>query len=305
MSARLDVLGLGVVAVDDLLYVERYPPADAKEEVMRRERQCGGLTASALVAASRLGSRCGYAGILGRDELSRFVIERFEAEGIDLSYLAVEDDGAPVHSTIIVDMRQGTRNIFYDIRGRVGAHPSVPDAQVIRASRVLFVDHFGIEGMIRAARIARQAKIPVVADFERANVPRFAELLGLVDHLIVSRDFAAQLTGKPSAPEAALALWQEGREVVVVTCGAEGSWYVTRAQAPVHQAAFRVDALDTTGCGDVFHGAYASLLARGEDVKERVRFASAAAAMKATAAGGQAGVPTREAVAAFLKEHGT
>ena len=71
-----DVLGLGCAAVDDLLYVDVYPKtADVKVRVRRRERQCGGLTATALVAAARLGSRCAYAGILGGDENSQFILD--------------------------------------------------------------------------------------------------------------------------------------------------------------------------------------------------------------------------------------
>ena len=81
-----DVLGFGSVAVDDLIYVESYPPADAKAPVLRTQRQCGGLTATALVAAARLGSSCAYAGVLGDDELSLFTIERMRQEGIDLTH---------------------------------------------------------------------------------------------------------------------------------------------------------------------------------------------------------------------------
>jgi ribokinase len=163
------------------------------------------------------------------------------------------------------------------------------------------VDHFGIEGMIRAARTARRAGIPVVADFERVASPQFTILLELVDHLVVSREFAESLTGGLGPPEVLRALWNPGRATVVVTCGAEGAWYLTRDGEPVHQQAFRVDAVDTTGCGDVFHGAYAAALAREVGIAERIRFASAAGALKACSAGGQAGIPNKAAVDGFLK----
>src|SRR5690348_17831501 len=107
-----DVLGLGCVAVDDLLYVDSYPPPDAKVQVRRRERQCGGLTGTALVAAARLGSRCAYAGVLGPDDDSRFVLDTFRREGIDLSYIALEPEARPIRSIIIVDETSRTRTIF-------------------------------------------------------------------------------------------------------------------------------------------------------------------------------------------------
>jgi sulfofructose kinase len=88
---------------------------------------------------------------------------------------------------------------------------------------------------------------------------------------------------------------------VALTCGAEGCWFLERGSSAVrHLPAFRVNAVDTTGCGDVFHGAYAAALARGLEVRECLRFATAAAALKATRHGGQAGIPTRRQVRTLL-----
>jgi sugar/nucleoside kinase (ribokinase family) len=302
MPKTLDVLGLGCVAVDDLLYVDVYPPPEVKVPVQRRERQCGGLTATALVAAARLGAACAYAGTLGNDELSRFALERLHEEGVDLSAVRRRNDARPIHSVVIVSDGGRTRTIFYDLTGATGAEVDWPDEALIRAARVLFVDHFGIEGMVRAARVARAAGIPVVADLENNERAGFAELLGLVDHLLVSRAFATRLTGAAEPTEVVERLWTADCEVVLVTGGAEGSWYRSREGRLRHQPAFPIDVVDTTGCGDVFHGAYAAALARGESLPERVRFASAAAALKATRHGGQSGIPTRSAVEAFLKE---
>ena len=114
-SRKIDVLGLGVVAVDDLIFVPSYPPADAKIPVSRRERHCGGLTATALVAAARLGCHCFYAGVLGNDELSKFAIERLSQAGINFSHLVHRDEARPISSTIIVDEGRKTRNIFFDL----------------------------------------------------------------------------------------------------------------------------------------------------------------------------------------------
>jgi len=303
-EAGYDVLGLGCVAIDDLLYVAHYPAADSKVQIRRRERQCGGLTATALVAAARLGSRAAFAGVLGEDDLSAFVLNRFREEGVDARHARRRDNARPIHSIIVVDESTKTRTILYSLEGAFGAEPDWPDEDVIRASRVLFVDHFGTEGMTRAARIARRSGIPVVGDLERNDHPRFSELLELVDHLIVSADFAARLTGEREPDVAALRLWTDSRQAVVVTCGDQGCWYVGRDAPAVvrRQPAFAVEVVDTTGCGDVFHGAYASALARGLDLPSRIQFASAAAAIKATQRGGQAGIPSRAAVKQFLRD---
>lgn len=300
MTPGADILGLGCTAVDELLYVDAYPAADAKTPVRRHQRQCGGLTATALVAAARLGARCAYAGSLGDDELSGIVLQELRSAGVDLSLVRRRPDARPIHSYVIVDQCRQTRAILFDLHAAVGAEPDWPPEEAIRAIRVLFVDHFGAEGMIRAAEIARQAGAAVVADLESAEHPQFSRLMGLVDHLILSLDFVAQLTGAADPAAAVRALSSPGRKLTAVTCGARGYWYATDGE-PRHEPAFPVRAVDTTGCGDVFHGAYAAALVRGLSIPDSLRFAAAAAALKATRPGGQAGIPSLPEVEALLR----
>lgn len=299
---HFDVLGFGAVAVDDLLYVDEYPPPDGKVRVRRRLRQCGGLTGTALVAAARLGCRCAYVGVLGDDELSQYVMDHFGREGIDLRYRARRADARPAYSTVVVDQQRKTRTVFASLEGALGADPQLPEADLIRAARVILVDHHGLEGTIRAAQIARSSGVSVVADVERDPGGPFDEMLKLVDHLIVSERFARQRTGQPDPIRAAQGLWHPGAAAVVVTCGAAGCWYLDAPSALArHAPAFPVEVVDTTGCGDVFHGAYAAALARGHDLPQCVVFASAAAALKATRHGGQAGIPDLVTVEEFLR----
>ncbi len=114
MVANIDILGLGCTAIDELLYVDAYPAPDGKVQVRHRQRQCGGLTATALVAAARMGCRCAYAGTLGNSELSQFVIDRLGDEGIDTACVCRRADAQPVRSVIIVDENRQTRAILFD-----------------------------------------------------------------------------------------------------------------------------------------------------------------------------------------------
>jgi sugar/nucleoside kinase (ribokinase family) len=187
-----------------------------------------------------------------------------------------------------------------------GAAPGHPAAEVVRAARVLLVDPWGEAGMLRAAEIAREAGVPVVCDIERSNFESFKALFALANHVVISCDFALELTGASTPEDAACALWNEEREAVVVTCGGAGCVAVSREysdRTPRRHASFKVEVVDTTGCGDVFHGAYAAALAQGGGIAERLRLASAAAALKATRAGGQAGIPTHAALEEFLSQH--
>jgi ribokinase len=294
-----DVLALGAVAIDQLVYVDAYPPPNVKSRVNRAETQCGGLSATALVAAARLGAKCAYAGTLGNDDASRFVKDAMSHDGIDLSHVVTQEGAGPIRSIIIVGAQGNTRNIFPHHPQFTGAHPTLPDPATIRNARVLHVDHVGLDGMIRAAQIAREASIPIVSDLERTD-GRAPELLALVDHLVMSHEFSSKLLGEVDPMAVARRMWTAARRVVVVTAGEAGAYFTEDGITVLHQSAFPVRVVDTTGCGDVFHGAYSAGLAKGLRLAERVQLASAAAALKATRPGAQAGAPTWSEVAAML-----
>jgi len=282
-AKQFDVLGLGCTAVDDLLYVPRFPGVDEKMQVQRSIRRFGGLTGVALVAAARAGARCAYAGCLGKDELSAYAAAHLTREGVDVSFAPRLPQGRVVHSTVVVGNDSGSRNVFFEGSGLIGAHDTEPPDQVIRNCRVLFIDQWGMSGNLRAARVARSAGVAVIADLEDARNPLFRQVLDLVDHLVLGESFAREISGERDAASAARSLWRADRAAVIVTCGASGCWSVTLDTdlTPVHHPAFSVKATDTTGCGDVFHGAYSASLARGDALEARIRFAAAAAALKA------------------------
>ena len=301
LNSSFDILGIGCVSVDDLLYVPgSYPAADTKTRVLNWDRQCGGLTGTALVAAARFGARCAFAGLLGFDDLSQIVEENFLREGVDISHAPRAKDAPVPHAVIVVAAETRTRNIFYRIDGRIGADDDLPDESVIRSARILFLDQYGMTGCLRAATIARDAGIPIVADFEDSSHPQFPGLLRLVDHVVLPQDIAQKITGENVPEAAAKALWHQDCEAVVITCGTAGSWFLGKDGVVGHQPAFKVRAIDTTGCGDVFHGAYAAALVQGAPVDECVRLATAAAGLKATQPGGQRGIPIRSQVEDFL-----
>ena len=209
-----------------------------------------------------MGGSCAYAGKLGNDELSDFCAwMNCSAAGVDVTNVLSVDDTGPVHAIVVIGEQDHTRTIFHYNSGRPGAHDSHPPPALIESARVLFVDTWGLAGQLRAARIAHNAGIPVVADFEHGEGPLFEELLALVDHLILSQQFACSWTGSDTAQEALPRLWTPQRAVVAATAGEQGCWWLD-ADGLHHQPAFQVEVVDTNGCGDVFHGAWALALAQ-------------------------------------------
>lgn len=301
METRWDIFGVGTSAVDDLVFVERFPQPDEKMQVTFPPRQGGGQTATALVAAARQGMRAAYCGCLGDDDLSSFTIQALEDEGVDCTPVLHKPGCRPIHSLILVDAASESRTILYTTQGVREPEPEEIDPSWIQSSRLVFFDQNAPRSGLHAAQAARVQGIPVVADLERTTLPDMSQILASIDHLIVNIDFACRLTGRSRIEELMDALCQAPRTATVITAGKQGCWFKEQGQEMQYFPAFTVPVVDTTGCGDVFHGSYAAAIARGESVRRSVAIASATAALKATQAGGRAGIPSLPVVDEFLR----
>jgi ribokinase len=299
---RWDVLGFGAVAVDDLLYLDHFPHPDEKMPVLGKARDGGGLAGTALVAAARLGATAAWAGVLGSDELSMWTLDAFASARVDTSAVVRFGEARPFHSIILVDRSAGTRAILYTSEGVTPMTADEVTPDLIGSARSVFLDHTVGELAAHVLRLAQAAGVPTIADLERMG-PGVADTLAGADHLIVGRSFAALVTGEdePEAAARALAGMRAARALTAVTSGAEGCWYVAADGRAGRQPAMRIDAVDTTGCGDVFHGAYAAELARGESIERALQVASVVAGIKATRPGGRQGIPDRAQVEAILQ----
>jgi sulfofructose kinase len=304
MPLKWDILGVGTAAVDDLFIVNRFPIPDEKLPVQSIHRRAGGQTATALVAAARQGATTAFFGQLGDDELSIFTIAELEKEGVDCSLVVISPGSQPFYAVVIVDSSAASRTILYSAEGVNEPDMNNFNADWISQSRVVFIDHNIPRGVLYAARLARERGVPIVADIESTTIPDLPELLSLVDHLIISRDFATRLTGKPNIEDMLVDLSISTRNATIITAGRMGCWYSLPGCAIQHVPAFPVRVVDTTGCGDVFHGTYAAAIARGEDIHRAVLIATASAGLKATQPGGRPGIPSLEYVREYLKNQG-
>ncbi|MCC7357959.1 MAG: hypothetical protein IT317_00680 [Anaerolineales bacterium] len=291
-----DVLGLGAVAVDDLLYVDEFPRPDGKTQVRATARAGGGLAGTALVAAARLGARAAYCGVLDEDDLSAYTLNELRREGVDCGPVVRRAGARPYHSVIIVNRLQPQRCILFSNANVVAPTPADLPESTIAAAQVLFVDHTAGGAAARAAALARRHGRAVVGDIEQAEFSEREAFLESVNHLILNQEMAAGLTGLADPAASAAALLRPGSAAVVVTHGAAGSWWAAPGQPARHQPALSVEVVDTTGCGDVFHGAYAACLAWGGDVPTAVQVATVAAGLKARSSGGRGGIPNRAEV---------
>jgi len=303
MNKRWDIIGLGALAVDDLLYLDHYPQLNEKMSIKMQQRQGGGCTATALVTSARQGVKSAYCGRLGDDDLSLYSLNELEREGVDISPVQHSNGAKPYHAIILVDMPSASRVILFNSEGVEEPDSSVVTEDLINSSRFLFIDHAAYTSGTLAAGFARSHGIPVIADIEWVNLPDLNHFLGLIDHLIVGIDTARAITHKEAVMEMVSELSNPQRAACVITDGVNGCWYNEYGGVVHHFPTYQVDAIDTTGCGDVFHGAYAAALARGENVTRAIQVASASAALKAQCCGGRTGIPDLATVEKFIMEY--
>jgi sugar/nucleoside kinase (ribokinase family) len=288
---KWDILGLGAVAVDDLIYVDSYPAVDTKVPVVRRARLPGGLSGNALTAAALLGGRTAYLGVLNKDELSNFLIEELKRVGIDCSQVIFDKEAHPIHSTIIVEIPTGSRTIFFDLSGFKQPPCEKIFPELITRCRVLLIDHTVLSAAIEAGKQAHVAGIPVVADIEPSNLNQLDAFLDQVDHLVIGVEMGRQLTGE-AMPEKIIGKLQRSNFLAVVITDGRNGCYFSQEGGPIyHQSALAIKTIDTIGCGDIFHGAYALGIAWGMSVTDSVRIATITAGIKASHPLGAAGIP--------------
>jgi sulfofructose kinase len=302
LDSTIDVLGLGAVTVDFVGTVPAWPGRGVKTPLDRLTICDGGLVGTALVAVARLGGKAAFAGKLGRSEMARRALDALRRESVDTSFVVETEDAEPIVAFIFTERTSGQRNIFWTRQNVQYPLPEeFPQPDWFERTRVLMIDFESGRAGIEAARIARQHRIPVVIDVEQ-DEPHVAEAMRISSHIIVSEDFAGGYTGRRNVTEMLAVLRSNLEQVVIITRGDKGCAGSTPTE---HFAlpAFPVDVVDTTGCGDTFHGAFALALARGQAVVPAARFASGAAALCATQLGGRAGIPTAAQLEQFLKQH--
>jgi ribokinase len=298
------VVGLGQCALDVLGRLPCYPEVDQKAQLGEVLIQGGGPVATALVTLSRLGVAAAFLGRVGNDDFGRRIRQELLAEGVDCRGLKTDHGGSSQFAFIAVEESTGNRNIFWTPGSARPLCTDEVDSRFIRGCRVLHLDGLQLEASLAAARIARQNRVITVLDGGTFR-KRTADLLPFIDHLVVSERFASQVADGREPRSALKDLLRYGAQAVTVTLGAKGSHTLSQEGEEFYQPAFSVAAVDTTGCGDVFHGGYIYGLLQGWSLRCTVKFAAACAALKTRALGGRTAIPSLHEVEAFLAKNST
>ncbi|TEX51663.1 MAG: hypothetical protein B7C55_04340 [Actinomycetales bacterium mxb001] len=295
------IIGLGCLAHDHMLVTETTWES-GKGRVIHAETRFGGNVRNALSTVAALDHPAAYLGSVGLSASSDEAMVDLASHGISTEFIERVVGADPVQSRITVTAG-GERYVAFD-DSTLATTPLPSDAVVdaaLSAADVLLIDAcVAPPGSLRVVEQARERGVAVVLDAERDPSPTVLALVDAADHLVIPLGFGAQITGASSAADVTAELWNDRRTAVVLTDGTRGSYACAAPGDVVHVRAYAVDAVDTTGCGDAFHGAYAWSLVSGAGLIQRVTVASAAAAVVAALPAGARRVPSREAIAELV-----
>lgn len=290
---KVDVVGLGLNATDTVLMVREFPALGGKERLTSIVRQAGGQVATALVTCHRLGLKTRYIGKVGDDEGGRFQLASLRREGMDLRYVRVVRNTPNQIGHIIVDQKTGERTVFWDRDPRLAIAPSELSRGALRSARILHLDGCDVEAALQAARWAREAGALVVADLDTVY-KKVETLFPYIDYLMASANFLPAVTGRDDPFRVLEYMAEEyGVPAPGMTLGRDGA--LVYWQGRFHYSpGFVVETVDTTGAGDVFHGAFIYGLVAGWEMNRILDFANAMAALNCTKLGARGGIATVE-----------
>lgn len=300
MSVKeIEVYGLGQCPLDYIGRIDAYPPPDVKCEFTDLTVEGGGPAATAMVALSRWGISCAFAGVTGDDVFGERIRASLADEGIDTGGIVVREGGASQFAFIVAEPATARRTIFWRRPTGSPLSPDELDYEMIRRARVIHTDGLFMEAALAACRAGRDAGVPIVLDAGSLR-EGMLDLARMSDYCVVSETFARALVGDRGALQACHRLKALGPPVVGVTLGEKG-YIALVGDEVIERPAYPVQAMDTTGCGDIFHAGITYGLVKGWGVEKSLDFAAWAAAMVTRKLGGRAAIPGHGELGEFVR----
>jgi sulfofructose kinase len=305
MDRVFDVIGLGVSTMDMLNVVDHFPDKEEVQKSFLLTLQGGGPVATAIVTLARLGANVAILDSLGDDLFGEQIVEEFQKEKVNTDYIKINKGCNSSLASILVRKNDGARTIIYS----PGNVPEVSEEEInpdlISQTKYIHINGRHFDACLHACAIAKKAGTKISFD---GGSHRFREelkkIIPLTDVCTVAKEFAQSYSGKTEIADAAKIILESGSEIVIITDGLNGSFLFTKEINNYRQKAFTVEnTIDTTGCGDSYHGAFLFGLCKSLDLFESMKIASAVAAINSTKLGGRTALPDFDAVSKFLKEH--
>lgn len=291
---------VGITTQDRIFSLENLPHEDGKYFARDLKEQGGGPAATAAVACARLGAQVDMIARVGDDSTGKGILTELEQEGVNTSTMVIIEGATSTQAAIFVD-KEGSRIIVSYPSPSLIADPKLLEKIDFSQYDMVLADVRWHEGALKAFELARAAGVPTLLDADTTPQP-IDELVALSSHAVFSRPGLIKFAGTEDIDAALEYAAKKAAGEVYVTLGAEGYAFIECGKI-VHIPGFKVSVVDTTGAGDVFHGAYAYALSKGMEKRGGLKFAAATAALKCTKQGGRSGIPSCAEVDEFCKNH--
>ncbi|MDW7694796.1 PfkB family carbohydrate kinase [Flammeovirgaceae bacterium SG7u.111] len=297
MERDMEVICSGLNVVDLLVSSPETIAFGQKNECEKIIIQGGAPAGNAACGLAALGHDTAFLGYLGENTLSEIAKAELLRHGVKPTLFKEKKEATPAIAIVQINS-EGERTVLYSMNGYAPFQPEDLDESAIKNCKLILVDGYDAVINTHLLKLAKKYGIATVLDLEKADEAVMKEMVSLTSHAILPLETAQALSGKTSIEDCVEAIAQFTNAQVVVTDGSNGSFAMDNGKL-VHQPSFKVEVVDTTGCGDSFHAAYASALLQGMDLPQRMEYASFFAAQVATVFGGRTHFPSRE----FMEKH--
>lgn len=301
MASEKRLISVGHAALDRIYRIEAFPPEPTKVRALEAIEIGGGMAANAAVAIARLGGKVELWSRIGEDNAGAIIRAGLKAEKVDIRYLEGFEEARSSTSAIIVDDR-GERLIVGMRDTSIPSSTSWLPLERISGAAAVLADLRWLEATRAVFGRARQVGVPTVLDADLGGREALPDLLVITDYAVFSAPALREFIPGGSDEERLREVRTRGPKHAGVTLGADGYLWLDD-QGLGRQPGYKVDAVDTTGAGDAFHGAFALGLAESRPARDIAKLACAVAALKCTRLGSRAGLPTRRELEAFLGRH--
>jgi sugar/nucleoside kinase (ribokinase family) len=300
---NVDIVGIGDPFLDLVTHIEMLPKSNTNCKMHSHCFQGGGVVATALVAAARLGLKAALVGSVGDDLFGKLSLSDLKYNNVDVSFMKVAEGKKSNFSVCLTEQAIGGKEFIVYTGNADEVSPNELDEELIKSAKIV---HCGLmnDTAIKACELIHSVggKVSIDAPYFREHVYNNYKHY---DIFICSEMYYDQMCKElnldATAYEQNLKLIQaQGPDIVIATFGEKGSKGVY-GDNYLDVPAYSVKAVDTTGAGDVFHGAFDYFYLQGMSVEDCIRYSSAVSAIKCTRPGGRAGIPTVDVVEKFIK----
>jgi ribokinase len=306
LPKTIDLLGLGIGPVDFFVSIEKYPPSGLKTHSIPGSSLIagGGPVPNAACAFASLGGKASVITSFGDDYWGRFARNEMGLFGVRHDLCVIRQNCPSAVASAWININDGERTIVLDMPTRLYIKPRDVVLAHLPRPELILIDGRHVEADLKLARWGQRSGARVMLDVGSVR-NRVDDLFTHIDILICAEEYARHYFRTRSIIKAARSFKALGISEVVVTSGTAGSFGIDGEGDESRQKAYKVKAVDVTGAGDVYHGAYLFGTMKGWDLARKMKFSSAAAALKCRQPGARSGIPTLRQTIDFINKHRT